>query len=79
MSQISKTFAHHTPTDEGLGKIRTLRKAFTELESAIWSLVPNTRERSVALTNLETAAMWAIKALVVNDPGSKAEYDPTAL
>jgi len=31
------------------------------------------RERSVALTNLEQSAMWAIKAVVYNDAGSVQE------
>jgi hypothetical protein len=29
------------------------------------------RQRAVAVTELETAAMWAIKAVVFNDPASE--------
>ena len=68
-----KTFAYHKPGEDGLSKIRELREAFSELHTKIESLAPASRERSVALTNLETTAMWAIKAVVVNDPASEAE------
>lgn len=73
MSLQHKTFAHHTPSTDGITKIRDLRKAFDDLQSLIEGLAPASRERSVALTHLETTAMWTIKAVVVNDPGSKVE------
>lgn len=68
---MKKTFAHHVPSEESLNKIRKLRSIFSELHELIENLAPQSRERSVALTELETTAMWAIKAIAVNDP--KAE------
>lgn len=65
-----KTFAYHKPGEGGLEKIRQLREAFSALHEKINELAPQSRERSVALTELETAAMWAIKAVVCNDPES---------
>ena len=56
----------------GLEAIRALRQSFSDLHEQIEQLASNSRERSVALTHLETAAMWAIKALVMTDPESKA-------
>lgn len=52
-------------------KIAKLRKAFSDLHDVIESLAPASREKSVALTNLETTAMWAIKSVVCNDPESE--------
>jgi hypothetical protein len=66
-----KTYAYHKPSVEGVAKIAALRKAFSDLHDTIEDLAPASRERSVALTNLETAAMWAIKAVVCNDPESE--------
>jgi len=66
-----KTFAYHKPSDDGLAKITKLREAFSTLSQQIEELAPNSREKSVALTNLETTAMWAIKAVVCNDPKSE--------
>lgn len=66
-----KTFAYHKPGADGLKKITTLREAFTDLSVLIEETCPKSRETSVALTNLETTAMWAIKAVVCNDPESE--------
>ena len=44
------------------------------MHDTIVRLSPKSREQSVALTELETTAMWAIKAVVCNDPES--EVDP---
>lgn len=66
-----KTFAYHKPSEDGLAKINRLREMFSEVSNTINELCPNSRERSVALTELETTAMWAIKAVVCNDPKSE--------
>lgn len=70
---MEKTYAYHKPSDDGLTKIKTLREQFSSLHNAIKEIAPESRERSVALTNLETTAMWAIKSVVYNDPNSTIE------
>jgi hypothetical protein len=67
---MNKTYAYHKPGDAGLDKIRELRALFSHVHGEIERLAPASRERSVALTNLETTAMWGIKAVVCNDPES---------
>ena len=66
-----KPFAYHKPSDEGLAKLNALRESFSAFKSAIEAHCPESRQRSVAITELETAAMWAIKAVVFNDPKSE--------
>lgn len=68
---MMKTFAYHKPSDVGLEKITALREAFSDLHEKISAICPTSRERSVALTELETAAMWSVKAVVCNDPESE--------
>lgn len=68
-----KTYQYHKPSEEGVTKIQALRELFANLHSQIEQLCPSSRERSVALTHLETTAMWAIKAVVCNDPKSVVE------
>lgn len=68
---MKKTYTYHKPSKDGLDKITELRKAFSELHDKILILSPTSREQSIALTNLETTAMWAIKAVVCNDPKSE--------
>ncbi len=68
-----KPFAYHKPSPEGLNKIREIREEFSKLNSLITEVCPPSRERSVAITELETCAMWAIKSVVYNDPESVVE------
>lgn len=68
---IDKPYAYHQPSVSGLDKITRLREHFSETERLIKELCPPSRHQSVALTNNEQTAMWAIKAVVFNDPDSK--------
>ena len=68
---IDKPFAYHKPSDDGLAKITAVREAYSALKSSLEANCPPSRHLSVALTELETSAMWAIKAVVFNDPNSE--------
>ena len=68
---IKKTYNYHKPSEDGLAKITQLRDAFSNLNELIDAICPNSRERAITITNLETAAMWAIKSVVFNDPKSE--------
>ena len=70
---MMKTYAYHKPSAAGIGKIAKLRQAFSDVHDQIEELAPHSREKAVALTKLETTAMWAIKAVVCNDPESVVE------
>ena len=50
----------------GNEKINEIKVKANEL-AAIIETLPNGRRKSVALTNLETASMWAVKAAVCGD------------
>jgi hypothetical protein len=70
---IDKPFAYHKPSEDGFKRITHLRAAFSAVKAEIEAQCPESRQRSVAITELETAAMWAIKAVVFNDPNSVVE------
>ena len=70
---IERPYAYHKPSDTGLSKITQLRKLFSDADKLLKANCPPSRELSVAITNLETTAMWAIKAVVLNDPASVVE------
>ncbi len=72
---MNKVFAYHKPSAAGLEKITQLREAFSVLYDLVSKITPSAREKAVALTNLETAGMWAIKAVVYNDPESEVASD----
>lgn len=70
---IDKPYAYHKPSKEGLDKINRLRAHFSEGERLIREICPPSRQQSIAITENETTAMWAIKAVVFNDPASEVE------
>lgn len=68
---IDKPFAYHKPSDDGMVRITNVREAYSVLKKALEDNCPPSRHLSVAITELETSAMWAIKAVVFNDPDSQ--------
>ena len=70
---IDKPYAYHKPSPAGLVAISRLREHFSLGERLIREVCPASRQQSVALTNNEQTAMWAIKAVVFNDPASTVE------
>jgi virulence-associated protein VapD len=70
---IDKPYAYHKPSPDGMARITELRQAYSDLQKCIEKQCPESRQRSVAITELETSAMWAIKAVVFNDPQSEVE------
>ena len=72
---IDKPYAYHKPSEDGMEKLNRLRAHFSETERLINEICPNSRHKSVAITKNEETAMWAIKAVVFNDPHSEADVD----
>ena len=72
---IDKPYAYHKPSADGLSKINQLRLVFSEAEKILQEVCPNSRYKSLAVTSNEQTAMWAIKAVVFNDPQSEVETE----
>lgn len=68
---MNKAYKSHIPSEEGKAKIDSVREAFSNLDELVQELAPNSREKSIALTHLETACMFTVKAITHNDPDSK--------
>lgn len=62
-------FGYFKPAEEMLPLIQETRDAYSTLHKFLLAL-PSSRQRAIAITELETSAMWAIKGLVLNDSGS---------
>lgn len=62
-------FGYFKPADKMLPVIQETRDVYLMVHRHLMTL-PTSRERAVAITELETSAMWAIKGLVLNDEGS---------
>lgn len=74
MDQMVESISHHAPADQSIEKIAKLRKEAIRMSALIISTQPNSRSRSLALTNVEQALMWAVKGVVLTD---KSERDAT--
>lgn len=62
-ADIAKRFGFHEVTDQRqVEEIASVRTAFLNLATTL-SYLPDGRAKSLALTELESASHWAIKAL----------------
>jgi hypothetical protein len=66
-SQIENNFSYHAPKEGQVEKYTAIREKAKELAILIDEQCPNSREKSVAFTNLETAVMWANASIARND------------
>jgi hypothetical protein len=65
--QIEKAFTYHAPKEGQTGRYETIRSNAKVFAIAINELCPNSREKSLALTKLEEAVMWANAAIARNE------------
>lgn len=63
---IENNFKYHSPKEGQPEKYTEIREKAKEFAYLIDELCPNCREKAVALTNLETAVMWANAAIARN-------------
>ena len=59
-------FEYVKPTAESVDSIQAIRGACKDLHDVILANIPNSQERSLAITNLEQVSMWANKGIVFN-------------
>ncbi|KHF33372.1 hypothetical protein CM49_04320 [Paenibacillus sp. P1XP2] len=65
-SQIDNNFRYHAPKEGQPEKYEAIRSRAKGLAVLIDELVPNSREKSLAMTNLEQAMFWANAAIARN-------------
>lgn len=64
--ETKNPFDYQKPTDANIPVIEATRDIFKTIHKNLLSL-PESRERSIAITKLEESAMWAIKGIVFGD------------
>ena len=62
---IDNNFTYHAPTPEMQAKFPIIRTAARELAYLINDLVPEGREKSLAMTKLQEAVMWANAGITI--------------
>ena len=66
MLDLDNIYMYHAPKEGQAEKYVKIREMAKELAQLIESECPDSREKSVAFTNLETATMWANAAIARN-------------
>ena len=64
--EIQNRVTFHSPTPSGIDRHAVLSKAAGYLLSVIEDTVPDGREKSLAITNVEQAKMWASAGVARN-------------
>lgn len=66
--QIENNFTYHSPENhlELIEKYRTIRNEYKKMAYLLKENCPQSRELSVAMTNLETSMFWANAAIARN-------------
>ncbi len=65
--KVKNNFIYHAPSSDQTERYEHLRKLGLELAEAILATCPNSREASLAMTNLEQAIMWANASIARNE------------
>lgn len=64
--EIDRNFTYHAPTEESVRKLQDIRNLAKQFAFLINDLTPDSREKSLAISNLEQAVMWANAGVVRN-------------
>lgn len=66
IQDVLKSLTNQPPLHDGVvTKMEEVRIPARALAESIYSLCPDTRERSLAITHLEETVMWAIKSIAL--------------
>ena len=66
-ARIENNFTYHSPITDQPRRYQGLREEAKRLAYLIEAYVPDSREKSLALTNLEGAIMWANAGIARNE------------
>ena len=66
--KIRENFRYHAPDDSQRRTFEDIREMLTEVAVGVAALTPDSRERSLFLTTMENAQMWANKSVAIHGP-----------
>lgn len=67
ITEIKNRFTYHTPKGNQPERYQKIRAYAFEMADYINENCPDSREKSIALTKLEEASMWANSAIARNE------------
>ena len=69
--QIQNTFTYHKPFGDQPQRYEQIRADAKVMALTIQECCPESREKSLALTNLQQAVMWANASIAINETETK--------
>lgn len=66
-SQIENTFTYHRPFGDQANRYEEIRNSAKALAHVIQDSCPESREKALALTNMQQAVMWANASIAINE------------
>jgi hypothetical protein len=57
--EITNRFTYHAPTPDQIGVYRTIRSMALNFAKYLDGILPDSREKSTAITKIDEAVMWA--------------------
>lgn len=69
-AQITNTFTHHPPFGDQTARYEVIREYARSLAFMIDEACPESREKSLALTSVQQAVMWANASIAINEKPS---------
>ena len=64
---IENIFTYHKPFGDQPERYVEIRQKARELAFTLEALCPESREKSIAMTNLQQAIMWANASIAINE------------
>lgn len=71
-NRLMASLTNITPGPDEVKRIERVRMRAKELGSLIALDIAASREKSLAMTHLEETVMWAVKAILMEDPPAQA-------
>jgi len=67
IEDLEKRFTYHPPKGDQVQRYDVIRKRILELAEFLDAFIPDSREKSLAITKLEEVVMWANAAIARNE------------
>jgi hypothetical protein len=64
---LGNIFTYHKPFGTQAGRYEILRNKAREFAETVENLCPDSREKSLAITNIQQSIMWANASIAINE------------
>ncbi|MDD5589391.1 MAG: hypothetical protein PHP92_05025 [Candidatus Nanoarchaeia archaeon] len=64
--EILISMTNITPNKEQIERIENVRANYKDIVDTLYQNCKESRELNIAITNLETSLMWAVKSIILN-------------